>query len=483
MKNKVSRQHLEFLLTILTAIVTVRIYNSSPLLISAGILGSVIALPFFLKKPEYAILAIAAILPFRDIHIASLLYVKRGLIWGGFAYILIRELMQSKRGISRNISVFTKITIFFLASLIISLVQTAAALNTTSLVTPAMLKAAVLFYAITIVDEILIVYIGCYSLKTVQHIRLLLDGMLTASACVALLGIWQYYHGGTPPLLSFLFEPDFHFYGRATSIFSNPNELGGFIAIMVVVAFVSFAWGASNHWQRFFFYLPIVLMNVWVLILSFSRGAMVQLFLGVMVVGYLYYTKIARKKLSWKTVLFVLLVLVIVALAINYYDLYMRTRLSSQRGGNFYRALYQTRVVSDSLRQNVALRAIETFIDNPFFGIGYNLFWAGRIAGFFGLSPHNQFLKILAEMGLMGFIPFIGMLAITLKTGISIWKKPAESQPDKDGQIAMFILLSGMSSAIFGFLFIDSLTMIAVSGSLWVFSGAVFALERNYSSS
>lgn len=478
LKDKVSRQHVEFLLTILTAFFIVRVYKRDPLLMSASLIGVVVALPLLLKKTEYLILPLAAILPFRDIHIFSLLYLKRGLVWGILAAVILREFGQSKRVFSRNMEVFTRVAVFFLASLAISLIQSATALGTTRLVTSETLRAVFFFYALTLLDEIIMLYLVYCSLKTVQHVRFLLDVMLAVSACIAVLGVWQYYHGGTPAVVDFLFDPDFRFYGRATSVFSNPNELGIFLSSMTVIAFTSAIWELSCRWKKIFFYFPVLLAILGGLILSFSRGAIVQLFLSLLVVVYIYYTKLARKRFSWKTIVFALLIITIIVSAGSLYDSYMRARLSAYQGNSFHKALYQTRAVSDSLRKDVAVRAIKTFIEHPFLGIGYELFWRTRVTDFLGLSPHNQYLKILAEMGLAGFVPFVGMLFVVLKTGMSIWKKDREEQTEQPVQISMFVLLSGMSSVIFGFLFIDSLTVVAVSGYLWFFSGAILALER-----
>ena len=98
----------------------------------------------------------------------------------------------------------------------------------------------------------------------------------------------------------------------------------------------------------------------------------------------------------------------------------------------------------------------------------------------FGLATHNQFLKILAEMGLFGFIPFIILLAIVIKSGMTIWRKPGNRQIKREVQLMMLLLLSGISSVVFGYLFMDSLVAISATGYLWIFSGAIFVLDRQY---
>lgn len=458
-------------------------FNSSPVSFTGAVVCSALVVPFLLKKPEYSILFIAAILPFRDVHITSIVYLKRFVIWALLVYILLRYLSNSSQKFSsHSLDVFNKIVLVFFLALGVSLVKTISELYSTPLITRSMVKAAVLFYVPVIVEGILLVYIIYYSMYTLQHIQRLVDISLMASAIIALLGILQYFIGGTPPFVRFLFDPEFRFYGRATSVFSNPNDLGGFAALMVTVSLVSFVWGSTGHKKRLFFNLPILLLNMFALILSFSRGGMVQAFLSMLVIGYLYYMKIYRGKLSWKVILLLIAILTTIGLAIRYYDLYMRARIVTRNEADYQRALYYTKAMSDYLRKHVAIRALQTSLKHPLFGIGLNVFAGKRMArvNYFGLATHNQFLKILVEMGLLGFIPFIILLWIVIKTGMNLWKNSREKPVDREVQIMMLLLLSGVSVVAFGYLFTDSLVAISVTGYLWIFSGAIFVLDRQY---
>lgn len=481
-KIKLPRPHIEFLITVVAAFFLVRMYNSSPVLVTGAILCSVFAVPFLLKKPEYSILFIAAILPFREVQIMSIIYLRSVLIWTLLAYTLWRYSISSKKFSSRNLRFFNKVAFVFLLALGVSLIKAASEQYSTTLITRITVKAATLYYTPIVIEGFLLLYIVYYSIQTLQQMQWVVDVTLIVSAIIAFLGIWQYFIGGNPPVVERLFDPEFRFFGRAASVFSNPNDLGGFSAIMVTLALVSFVWGTSSKKKKIFFNLPIFFLNGLALVLSFSRGGMIQFFLSMSVAMYLYYTKICKTKLTWKVILLTIVILTTIGFAVNFYELYMRARIASHSETEYQKALYYTKTMSDSLRKLVAIRAFQTILTHPLLGVGFNMFSGKGLAGvrYFGLATHNQFLKILAEMGLFGFIPFITMLAIVMKSGMNIWKKSRKQQIEREVQLMMLLLLSGISSVIFGYLFTDSLVAISVTGYLWTFSGAVFVLDRQY---
>jgi O-antigen ligase len=481
-KTKLSRPHIEFLVTVVTAFFLVQIYNSSPVLITGVILCSVFAGSFLLKKPEYSILFIAAILPFRDIQIVSILYLRSAIIWTLLAYTLWRYSISSQKFSSYNLRFFNKIAFVFFLALVVSLIRMVPELHSTTLITRTMIKAAVVYYAPIIIEGFLLLYIVYYSMHTLQQMQRLVDVTLIVSAIIAFLGIWQYFIGGNPLVIEALFDPEFRFSGRATSVFSNPNDLGSFSAIMVTLALVSFVWGTSSKKKKIFFNLPIFFLNGLALVLSFSRGGMIQFFLSMSVAMYLYYMKICKTRLTWKVILLMIVILTTIGLAISFYDLYMRARIASHSETEYQKALYYTQTRSDSLRKLVAIRAFQSVLTHPLLGVGFNMFSGKGLAGVshFGLATHNQFLKILAEMGLFGFIPFIILLAIVIKSGMTIWRKSGNRQIKREVQLMMLLLLSGISSVVFGYLFMDSLVAISATGYLWIFSGAIFVLDRQY---
>lgn len=476
-KTVESRQTFELAVTILAAILVAQVYTTSPLLFTLLLSVAVVTIPILLKKPEYVAVFLVILLPFRDIHLVSILYVKRVLIWGGLAYILLRHYNQpTTTPWAAGLRRFTFSLALFLVAFIISLLQTVAAMHTMLYLTPTLVRASIFFYGVTFLDELALLYLVYYSMSTVQHVQRLIDAILATSAGIAVLGILQYIFKGQPPILDKLYDPELEFYGRVTSVFSNPNEFGAYIALMAVLTVFSLLLGTHSYKKRLGFYLPIVVLDWIALFLSFSRGALIQTLLSMVCIGMLSYTKLVRKKLSWQLLGLAAVGMILAGGALPYYDLYMRARIGFVRETEYQKALYYTHTASDSLRPYVAMRAIQTFMQHPVLGVGFDLFANKQLA--MGLSPHNQFLKILSEMGLVGFLPFLAMLVFILHSALKGVGIASQAIEDKAHQRMLLLLLSGVASIGFSYLFMDALMIVPVTGHLWLFSGTIFMLER-----
>ncbi|PIE35299.1 hypothetical protein CSA56_04790 [candidate division KSB3 bacterium] len=475
--NKLSRESWEILITGISAFIFVQFYKSSPLVITIVVVGVVIIVPIFIKKTEYAAIFLAVVLPFQDFHIVSIIHFKRLIIWSISAYLLMRHLLQPQVVFIHSLARFTKILIVFITALIVSLIKAASELHSSQFLTVSFLKSAALSEVLVIIEGSLIVYLVYYSIRSWQQLRKLFVMAILGSAVISCLGIIQYYHEGPPDVLSFLYAESYQFYGRAVSVFLSPNYLGGFLAPMIIIAFVFLIWGPITKNVKLYLILPALLLNLWAITLTFSRGAMLQVFFGIVVVEYLYARHISAKTLSWKVVFMALFAIGIILAGIGSYDIYMRSRLSGYSEASYRRAFYNIHQTNDFYRKRAAVRALQTFAKHPIFGTGYGTFQAKGLAGLetFGMAVHNQYLKILAEMGLFGFIPFLILLGIVIKTCFDIWKKLQERQ---EVRVFPFLCLSGMGAIAFGYLVADFLVTLNVSGYLWIFSGSIFTVQR-----
>lgn len=481
-----SKEHVLFGVTVLAALMVVKFYNSSPALITLLSLGLAILVPLIVKYTEYGAFMLAFILAFpcMNIKFISILGVNRVLIWGLLGYIAIRQMSRERYVLQSNSEIFVRFrnaTVVFILALLASSLRTAAELNSSTYITMQMVKTTFLAHGLTAVEAILVAYIFYYLFDSLRKIYNLLLVMGVASTVIACLGIAQYYYGAPPPIVSFLFDSEYQFYGRATSVFSNPNGLGAFVAPVVSIAIGYFFLGTMDKLKRGGL-LVLICVNMWGLTLSFSRSAAVQVLFGIVVLSLGYCLKINRMQLTLKFIVTVIAVTIILGLSAQYYTLYLRARAISCGARDYRTALFQLSEKNNSYREQAALKALETFTEYPLLGIGHNLFSAKGKAGLalYGLTAHNQFLEILAEMGLFGFIPFLLMLIFTIKAGIHIWDKHKKLPVEREAQVFMLLLLIGFSSNILGWLFADSLDFIPLSGYLWMFSGTIFALERQY---
>jgi O-antigen ligase len=345
-----------------------------------------------------------------------------------------------------------------------------------------MFRSVFLSGTLVVVEEIFLFYTVYYSLTKFWQIQRLIDVMIAASVMISLLGILQYYNGGPPVMLRFLFDPEYQFYGRATSVFSNPNRFGEFLGPIVGMSTVSFVFSSMGRIKKFYFFLPSIFLNCWGIYISSSRGAMLQVLFSLIVMGYIYHTKIRHKELSWKVFLLFIIIIGFIFSAIQYYEFYLQARLKSDRDRVYQAKLQIIETRNDVTRKRAIIGAIQTFLKHPLSGIGQSLS-AGQsrtIDGYLGLPAHNQYLTILAEMGLLGFLSFAAMLGIILKTGLKLWDRSLERQPILERQSMMLLLLTGVCTAMFGYLFADSLGVFQITGYLWMFSGAIFVLEHQH---
>lgn len=483
-KVLISRNTAELWLTVVVAFAFVSLYTSSPVVVTCIALAGIAAVVFLVKYPEYGVIFLAVIFPFKFLNVkfVSIIGLNRLVIWGLLGYVFIRQFTHHQLIFSRPLRRFSKAAAIFILALVVSGIQTVVELYSTQYITPSMLKTTFFADMLTVIESTLIVYIVFSFLQTSRQIERLIETMLLVSAIIAFLGILQYYLGEPPFFASFLFDPEYRFYGRATSVFSGPNNLGAFTAPMVGVGITCLFWGQMSNLTKGFFLVPIIFVDSYALFLSFSRAAIIQLLLGIALAGMIYFLKIQRMKLSWKVFGVILVISGVFFIAFQYYDVYLRTRAMSCGARDYQAAVLWVKESKDALRLHAAFSASKTFLKHPFIGIGYNLFSAKGSAGFehFGLAVHNQYLEILAEMGLLGFVPFITLLGITMRAGTEIWDTQRSVPVDNDGQILMLILLTGFSAIALGYLFSDSLSFIMITGYLWIFGGAILALNQLY---
>ena len=349
MRTFFANQRNEIILTACVALVFSFFYRKMISPESAlAIVGAAVLCPLFFKPPEYAVFLLVLFLPFRDIHLISVIQLKRLLIWGMLSRICIRQMtMTFPVFSSRNLRRFNIAALLFGIAIVISVSQTVNQL----FLQPDSLKRIVFSHALPLIEQFLLIHIIYYSITTRKQIRTLLNIIIAVSGVVAVLGIIQYYHGGRPGLLAFLYRPNYRFYGRATSVFSNPNGFGIFLAPLIAITAVSFASHTNSRRKRLGFFLPILIVDCWAVFLTFSRTAMVQILFSILIVGYLYYIKINQKRLTRKVILILLLGVGLMMGALHYYEQFAYLRKGAKNVQYPIEALEQIKNVSDAGRK------------------------------------------------------------------------------------------------------------------------------------
>jgi O-antigen ligase len=187
---------------------------------------------------------------------------------------------------------------------------------------------------------------------------------------------------------------------RASGTFVDPNYLGLYMAPATVFAM---ALVAIARRPRKIFLVLITLLLFACLLLTYSRGAYVGAFAGLVVfVG-----------MRSRPAALILLVVGIVAM-LTLYPAFQEARL----GETLSIDSRLDQAASDNSRRAIMVAAVAMFASSPLFGVGYGAFqflsplYSGSAATYATYS-HNQYLSILAEQGIVGLAMVAGIIVLT----------------------------------------------------------------------
>jgi hypothetical protein len=231
--------------------------------------------------------------------------------------------------------------------------------------------------------------------NTAVRVDLLLRGYVAAAVAASLVAIVAYFH----PFGSITDE--FLLYGRARGTFNDPNVLGAFLVLPVLVLFQRILTGKPS--EVFRCALPLLAMLLG-LFLSFSRGAWGQLVLSVLV---LMATGFATSGSTRGRARILLVAIAGGAAAIVLLSLLLSipqvADLFSERA-----TLDQSYDLGYFGRFSRYALGAELGLEKPL-GIGPLQFWH-----FFGEDPHNSYLNSFMSGGWLSGFAYLTLTAVTL---------------------------------------------------------------------
>lgn len=184
---------------------------------------------------------------------------------------------------------------------------------------------------------------------------------------------------------------------RKTALGGGPNVFGRMMGMLCLISLVYVL-----RKQRVWLWLPVSALAILLVVLSGSRGALLASAVGILALLCL-----ERVRFSRLAAMFAL----VVALSIPL--LYLTPM------GNIARQVYTTRVLQLTFgqgysagRDDIYALAVETGLKHPFFGIGLAGFAATNAEGFY---PHNLFLEIFSEGGIIGLFLIVLVLLASCK--------------------------------------------------------------------
>ena len=256
--------------------------------------------------------------------------------------------------------------------------------------------------------------------NSLERMKWLRSGYVFAGVLAAILGLLGYFNiAGLSPYFT-LYEG-----GRASGPFKDPNVFGPFLVAPI-------GWLCQDlllkrgSTLRSVVFLLIMLLAVF---LSFSRGALIDSLLTLLLVmGLTFLTSDSarlRRRVVTSAIAGVVLVAAMLTLALS---------VPSIREVAMERAtLVEDYDAGEQGRFGNQIRSIPMLLERP---LGFGPF---RFAHYFPADPHEVFLSAFASFGWVGGIAFAVFVALTLYVGIVFAFRRARAQTEFIGVFAAML--------------------------------------------
>jgi putative inorganic carbon (hco3(-)) transporter len=298
-----------------------------------------------------------------------------------------------------------------------------------------------------------------------KRMKTLLFVMLVSVTLCYINGMVQYFTGFD------IVRRDELFSGRISGSLINANDFGSYV-IMFMPLLLSMAIWKKLILRYRVIIISVFLMSLFCLIFSYSRGSWLGFLVGILFFGF-----VKSKKL------FLCFIVILIA------------------GSFFLPERAKTRIKEiDSLEQVTAnhritlwKEALSIIEDWPVLGTGLNTYTMVaphyKIHPQGGIYPHNSYLHMAAEIGLVGLGAFLWFIWTVFYRGFGLAVRRAHgTSSDISSSVASLmtgstltpVLLLGLMAGILGFLvnafFDTTLFALRLIALLWVMMGVLVAL-------
>lgn len=266
---------------------------------------------------------------------------------------------------------------------------------------------AYVFLAVTLyLMAIWALVVAAVGKRSAQMTQAILVGYTLGAAVASATGIAAYLGA---PVIGPLMVPN----RRLVGLFKDPNVYGAYMVPAAVFAFsqvVRLRKGQRVAW------LAVFGVCAGATFLSFSRGAWINLTVGLATFFVLFTFADGLGRVWWRTM--VLLPVAIVILAGFAYQL-----VSVDAIGEMFQVRFGYQQYDD-VRFAIQLEAVQTALHNPL-GLG-----PGSTEGAFSRSAHSLYVRTLVENGLLGAVSLFSFLFLSLgrATWVAIFSRNLEDR-------------------------------------------------------
>lgn len=233
--------------------------------------------------------------------------------------------------------------------------------------------------------------------------------------------------------------------------YAGVNGLAAFEAM--VLSFLLGFFGFIKKWWQRFLVAGMMVTCVYCLLYTFSRGGYVALLAGMVATGLF--------RSRW----LIALALFMVLAWQSFLPVSVQERINMTTED-----VAEGQQLDSSAQDRLVLwhDALELFKRNPVSGTGFDTYSSmGRVGGY--RDTHNYYVKVLAEMGMIGLLLYLSVLWKMGQTGVALFR--TASDPFWRGIALGFIAMMG--SIVVANLFGDRWTYQQLNGYLWILLGCV----------
>lgn len=258
------------------------------------------------------------------------------------------------------------------------------------------------------VDPLLVLWLVWQLVKTPRDKNIVLNGLLVGGLVVAGHAIYQYLSGGL--------TTD----GRVVGLFGySPNYLAMYLAPLVVVAMGLLLQNTHRRPLLSTLYLLLSTFFLVALYFSGSRAGLATAIIGLILIVILWFFVTGRKKVG-RWVILLSIIGLIVSASWGWRALIPDFSLSPGTGGRI--------TASNNIRWEIWKTTLEIIKQKPLLGAGL-----GNYQNYFSdltknrvnypeyispwaLFPHNLYLAVWVNLGLLGLVSFVWLLVIFFKS-------------------------------------------------------------------
>lgn len=243
--------------------------------------------------------------------------------------------------------------------------------------------------------------------------------------------------------------------GRTSGAMGESNQYAAFIVIFLPA---TIAAAVSSRGFMRLFWLGAALVNSFALVMTASRGGFMGLAMTCVVAAYLYRHLVSYSRVvSWG--LGALVVLAVIVSLSPYAGLLAERMIGQTGAGDLGEA--------SSGRSDIWVNLIAKMVEFPvtfISGFGWDVYWSMP----FTYSPHNHYLGLWFNLGLVGLFTGIYLL---VAVGGAARRASLQAQPPYRGYLIAFVLGTvAVSTAVF---FVDAYKP---WNYFWMFSGLAMRL-------